>query len=202
MDRISDIQIVLHTTKFSENSVIVHVLSRRMGRRSFISGSAGRQGARLLPLSINEVSVTPNPKSTLYRESNIQPLYSLSGLRGDLFKNAITLFLSEVLFKVLPEDVVDEELFDWCRSEILRLDAAPAEDVANFHLNFLIGLAGHLGFATDAEHLLPFSVSDVPSVSSGTARRETAQALINYISFHSGRTVNIRSLDVLSDLFK
>ena len=47
--------IVLHTTKFGENSVVVHTLSRDYGRRSFLVRGAGKRMMSLfLPLNVLE----------------------------------------------------------------------------------------------------------------------------------------------------
>ena len=51
--------IVLHTTKFGENSLVVHTLSKEYGRRGFLVRGAGRKSSTSLfqPLSILEADI-------------------------------------------------------------------------------------------------------------------------------------------------
>ena len=58
--------IVLHTTKFGENSIVVHTLSKEYGRRGFVVRSAGKKSVMTLfqPLSVLEAEITESSKST------------------------------------------------------------------------------------------------------------------------------------------
>ncbi|MCQ2184666.1 MAG: DNA repair protein RecO C-terminal domain-containing protein [Bacteroidales bacterium] len=212
---VSDRQIVLHTTKYSENAVVVHALSRNWGRRGFLVHGAGKVTSRLLPLNINEVEVIPNRMSSLYVERDINVLHPLAGIRGNMFKNSITLFVSEVLFKALPDNVTDESLYDWCENEILVLDSMD-NNFANYHLHFLLGLCARLGYAPDWNSLLPFAGEHILEVQklfgasfaeamalplTGEVRSEIADSLVKYLEFHSEKTIRIRSLEVLRSLF-
>ena len=51
--------IILHTTKFGENSLVIHTLSRDYGRRSFLVRGAGKKMMSLfLPMNILEADIT------------------------------------------------------------------------------------------------------------------------------------------------
>ena len=56
--------IVLHTTKFGENSIVVHTLSREYGRRSFLLRGVGKKSGMslFLPLTLLEGDVTESSK--------------------------------------------------------------------------------------------------------------------------------------------
>ena len=210
--------IILHTTKFSDSSVVVHTLSKEYGRRSFIvkglaSGKASM--ALFLPLNIVEADVVESTRTNLWQAKNFVAKCPLNGIRSDIYKNSITLFLSEVLFKTLKEDAVEEGLYEWCERSVLLLDAME-RDWANFHLRFLLELAVHLGFAPEEEDLMPFAGEHFDTVSrllkssftesmlvplSGVSRNEIADSLIRYIEFHTESQVNINSLRVLRELF-
>ena len=74
--------IVLNHTKFGENSVVLHTLSRAYGRRSFLVRTGSKAGMALfLPLNILEADVVENPKSTLWSLRNILLKDGLSGIR-------------------------------------------------------------------------------------------------------------------------
>ena len=130
--------IVLATTKVGEKSLVLHTLSAGFGRRSFIvSVSKSSPMALFLPLSILSGEVSENTKSDLWRVSGIRSEHPLGGIRSDIHKNTITMFLSEVLFRVLREGEYSDGLYQWCRSQVLMLDALEA-DFANFHLMFMM----------------------------------------------------------------
>lgn len=148
--------IVLGHTKFGDNSIVLHTLGRVYGRRSFLVRIGKRAGmAMFLPLSIVEADITENPKSTLWSARNFSSRYGLAGIRGNIYKNAMSMFMAEVLFRTLKEGSCEEGLYDWCCGQILTLDALES-DFSNFHLLFLLGLASALGFRPRFEDLIPF----------------------------------------------
>ena len=130
--------IILNHTRFGENSIVVHTLSREYGRRSFLVRIGSKTGMSLfLPLNIVEATVVSNPKSDLWTAHGFSSCYPLAGIRGSVAKNAITMFVSEVLYRVVKDGAAEEGLFDWCCSQILTLDALES-DYSNFHICFLL----------------------------------------------------------------
>lgn len=172
--------IILNTTKFRENQLVLHTLSRVHGRRSFLV-RVGKQAsmALFLPLNLLEGDVTENPKSTLWTIRNLSALHPLNGIRGNLHKNTMTLFMSEVLFRALREGAVEEGLFDWCRKTILTLDAMES-DFSNYPIRFLLELAAALGFSPTFESVAPFVGSGltghIASQAPGTASQTSGTA--------------------------
>ena len=209
--------IVLHTTKFGENSLVVHTLSRDYGRRSFLIRGVGKKSGMslFLPLTLLEADVVESSKSTLYTAKNLVARHPLMGIRNSVYKNSITMFMSEVLFRIVREGAYEQGLYEWCEKNILLLDAMQ-EDFSNFHIRFLLELTIALGFSPEAKDLLPF-VGDhyavveqfmkLPFADSmlipltGPVRNEIAEELLRYIEFHTESAVNINSLKVLRELF-
>lgn len=208
--------IVLHTTKFGENSLVVHTLSRDYGRRSFLVRGAGRrQMSMFLPLNILEADVVENSKSSLLTARNITVTYPLSGIRDNILKNSMTMFLSEVLYRIVREGCSEEGLYDWCEKSILMLDAIKS-DFSNFHIRFLMELAVNLGFSPQSHDLMPFVGTHYPIVEkfmtlsfaesmliplNGAVRNEIAEEILRYIEHHTESSVNVNSLKVLRELF-
>ena len=208
--------IVLHYTKLGESRIVLHALSPDFGRRSFLASVKGGGGMSLfLPLNVLEAEVVENPKSDLWQIRNIVVRHPLGGIRGNLYKNSMTLFMSEVLFRALRDGSREDGLFEWCERSILTLDAIES-DFSNFHLRFLIELAGALGFQASPEDLLPFAgvhkreidVLCGPDFSqamilplNGAARSEIAESLLDYLRFHTESSLNIQSLKVLRELY-
>lgn len=208
--------IVLNTTKLRENSIVLHTLSRTYGRRSFLVrvGAKARMSF-FLPLNILEISVTENPRSDLWYAKVSGATFPLNSIRGDIYKNTMTLFMSEVLFRTVREGALEEGLFDWCEKRILTLEALDS-DFSNFHIRFLLELCVALGFRPEAADMLPFSgdnqdiieqfmQSSLPGSMliplSGALRNEIASSIIRYLEFHTESTIHIRSLSVLRELF-
>lgn len=208
--------IVLNTTKIRENSIVLHTLSRTYGRRSFLIRIGGRSKmSYFLPLNILELSVTENPKSDLWYAKVIGAATPLNSVRNDIYKNTMSLFMAEVLYRTVREGALEEGLFEWCERQILTLDAIEA-DFSNFHIRFLLELCVALGYRPEAADMLPFSGDNQDIIEqfmstalpgsmliplSGAVRNEIASSLIRYLEFHTESTINIRSLPVLRELF-
>ncbi len=209
--------IVLHTTKFGENSLVVHSLSKEYGRRGFLVRGVGKKSAMSLfqPLSILEADITESTKSNLYTARNISLKHHLSGIRENMFKNSMTMFISEVIYRTVKDGANEEGLYEWCEKNILLLDSIQS-DFSNFHIRFLLEFAIALGFSPESQDLMPFTGNHQPVVErflkgsfaesmliplSGAVRNEIAEEILRYIEFHTDSTLNINSLKVLRELF-
>ncbi|MBR5725058.1 MAG: DNA repair protein RecO C-terminal domain-containing protein [Bacteroidales bacterium] len=209
--------IILNTTKVGERSLVLHTLSPDWGRRSFIT-SVPRGGGMALfqPLSIVDAEITENPRSDLWRAHAFSARHPLTGLRTSAAKSAISLFLSELLYRTIREGAREEGLFEWCERSVLTLDALEG-DYANYHLRFLLEFAAALGFSPSVEDLMPFAgehlrelrelvQSDFGSCMlvplSGQARSEIAEILLRYLGYHTETRIELRSLRVLQELFR
>lgn len=177
---LNDEIIVLNTTPLKDNSVVVHTLSREWGKRGFICPA--KQKAFLQPLNVLEVDVAQNQKSNLWRISGLTSVYPLNGIRRSAGKNAISIFMAEVLFRSLQEGAREDGLYDWAISQIQLLDALQG-DFANFHIHFLMDYAASMGFHPTWEDLLPFMDA------SGIASSGTSSA-----SLSSNQSANLANL--------
>ena len=192
--------IVLTTTKVGENALVVHTLSREWGRRGFLVRSAKKTGTTLfLPLNILEADVVENSKSELWTLKNITLKDTLAGIRGNLKKNTMTLFLSEVLFRTVRDGANEDGLYEWCVGSILTLNALEA-DFANFPVRFLLELAGALGFRPTFDDIAPFAgehLSQMKALTAasfseslllplnGSTRNALCEELLQYLSYHT-----------------
>lgn len=209
--------IVLNSTKLGENSLVLHCLCREMGRRSFIvTVRKGGSRALYLPPNILDAEVIENRKSDLWRLRGISAVHPLNGIRSDFDKNAISLFMSEVLWRAVQDGAAEEGLYDWCEKSVMTLDALEG-DFANYHLRFLMELAGALGFSPSFDGLAPFAeenmgeirdllAADWPSFMvyplNGARRGAIAKSLLRYLSAHLEIPLNIRSLPVLEEIYR
>ena len=58
------------------------------------------------------------------------------GIRENLFKNSMTMFMAEVLYRAIKDGANEEGLYEWCEKNILLLDSIQS-DFSNFHIHFL-----------------------------------------------------------------
>ena len=168
-----------------------------------------------LPLNVLEADILETNKSTLFTARNLTAKHPLLGIRNNMFKNSMTMFMSEVLYRVVKDGVYEQGLFEWCEKDILLLDAIQT-DFSNFHIRFLLELTVALGFSPESEDLMPFVGEHYPVVEkfmtfpfadsmliplNGAARNEIAEEILRYIEYHTESSVNVNSLKVLRELF-
>ena len=209
--------IILASTKVGDNALVLHTLSSEWGTRSFISTVPHNSGmSQFLPLGILNAEIVENPKSDLWRAHKFMTLHPLNSLRGNLYKNSITLFISEVLYRTIKDGVNEDGLYQWCRKSILTLDALET-DFSNYHLRFILELAGVLGFSPCAEDLLPFAGEHIKELSAllkldfaefmvfplnGALRNELAEILLQYLGYHTESAIKVQSLAVLREIYR
>jgi DNA repair protein RecO (recombination protein O) len=77
------------------------------------------------------------------KEIQNNPVYFQIPLQPE--KNAIAIFIAEVLYRTLREEEPNTTLFEFLFNSLQLLDLE-TKNIANFHLIFLIHLSKHLGF--------------------------------------------------------
>lgn len=238
--------IVLHLTKFGDSGAVVHAIDSLFGRRSLLlrgigKGKKSAVTSQFHPLSVLEVVAADSQKSSISYLREFTPLFSLEGIRSDIYKNSVALFMAEVIYRSFRNEDGDAELFRWFAEAVVAIDGLEGS-CANFHLWFLVGYAVKLGFrpqdnwsgdsvfdivsarflpseATvgivyeqgrlfsreESELLHKFlTMSREESLSiplSAKRRNAFARKMLDYLSYHLGATLDIRSLDVLHDIF-
>lgn len=212
---IRDEIIILHSTAYGEKSAILHTLSRKYGRRSFMLRDVRKYLPLIQSLTVLGCDVEENPRARLLSVRNLYELKPLVGIRSSVCKNAISMFLSELLYRSLKEGECEDGLFDWCLSNIMLLDRMES-DYANFHIRFMLDYAATLGFRPTYNALLPFMDASTLVVArmldmdfasamllpmNGEQRSRACAGLISYLECHMDTALNIRSLAVLSELF-
>jgi DNA repair protein RecO (recombination protein O) len=147
--------LVLSKTSYSETSLIVRCYTRSDGIKSYIikGGKQGRKGnkttALFQPLHQLEITAQHKNKSGLSIPKSIKMSKPYQTIPFQMDKIAVVLFLSEVLSSALREEEVNAPLFHYLISSLSWFDMQ--DDVANFHIFFLLSLTKHLGFFPDVE---------------------------------------------------
>jgi len=145
--------IVLKTVKYGETSLIATIYTELFGIQSYlINGvrSSSRKGpgkANLFqPAAILDLLVYHNDLKNLQRIREFTWSILYKGILSNILKNAVALFMVELLQKTLKQPEPNPELFYFIEDSFLHLDASEGRVLANFPLFFILHLAGFFGF--------------------------------------------------------
>ena len=147
--------IVLNTIRYSDKHNIVHVYTDGRGLMSFAvslgkTHAARMRNALLMPLSLIEMEAAVRHGRDLAVMRELRRSYALSSIYSDPVKNAIALFISELLTHVIQEPEGNDAMFRYIEQSVQLLEQMPNQ-VANFHICFLYHLGGHLGIQPNVE---------------------------------------------------
>lgn len=144
--------IVLSSIPYSESSIICKLYTEEFGLKSYIVRSAKKKNSptptsHFQPLNIIEFEAYNSIKSKLETIRTSSLILENLNLNFSIVKNAITFFVAEIIHLSLKEANPNKELFDYLFNQIHLLKNSKDEDLAEFHLHFMIQFADHLGLA-------------------------------------------------------
>lgn len=148
--------IVLSALKYSDTSLIVRAYTASDGLKAYLLKGvlSSRKGklktAYFQPLTQLEIVAVHRNKGTLERINEAKLDVPYTTLHTDITKNAITLFLAEMLSNSIREEQADPGLFAYLQTALQWLDTH--DHIANFHLYFLLALTRFLGCYPDMRH--------------------------------------------------
>ncbi len=96
--------IVFHSLKYSDNSAIVTIFTRRFGRVAYMIYGRGKRKsswkpAFFQPLSIVELEVSHDMRKNIQQMKDVRVLVPYQSLTIDPLKRSIAMFIAEVLLK-------------------------------------------------------------------------------------------------------
>ena len=147
--------IVLNTIRYSDKHNIVHVYTDARGLMSFAvpqgkTHAARMRNAMLMPLSLVDMEAAVRNGRELAMMRELHRHYPLATLYSDPVKNAIAMFISELLAHVIQEPEGNDPLFRYIEQSVQLLEQMP-DGYANFHICFLFHLGAHLGIQPNVE---------------------------------------------------
>lgn len=157
--------IVLHAIRYGDDSLIVSVLTLSRGTLTFmVKAPRGRHGsvkAQLLrPLSILDMDIDYRERMQMHRIKDMRVAIVFSTLPYEPAKEAVAMFLGEVLYHALKREGENPALFEFLEHSLEWFDLAE-HDYANFHLCLLIQLTRHLGFFPNMDSPSPACLFDL-----------------------------------------
>jgi DNA repair protein RecO (recombination protein O) len=152
--------IVLRSIKYGETSLVVTMFTRVFGVQAYLvqgirvasaKGRSSRAGL-LQPATLLDVVAYRLPGQHLQRLREFTPAHLYTSLQSEVVKNSIALFSVELLLRLIPQEAEHPELFDLAFEYFQKLDAFPANAVANFPLYFIIMCSRALGYELAGEY--------------------------------------------------
>jgi DNA repair protein RecO (recombination protein O) len=123
---------------------VAYLVYYNAGKKSKIPRSV------LSPLAILNIEAEHFNNRDIHKLKEARLECNLTQLFLNPSKNAIALFLSEVLYRVLQEKEPNAKLFNYLYNSINQLDLI-REGVGNFHLTFLFKLSNYLGITPNKD---------------------------------------------------
>ncbi|MBT3418634.1 MAG: DNA repair protein RecO [Flavobacteriales bacterium] len=149
--------IVLHYYKYSENSVIAKIFTEKFGLQSYIIKGIRNKNSKqklsiLQPLTLLQLEVSNNQKRSIQYIKEFKNFSPLTSIINSMNKRFITMFMAEVLLKVLVEKEEEKNIFNFVWVKINDLDSEK-EVSNNYPIIFLLCLSKYLGFYPSKENI-------------------------------------------------
>ena len=145
--------IVLRAVKYGETSLVVNIFTELFGIQSYIvngirtSGKTSSKANLFQPTAIVEMEVYHNELKNLQRIKEIKWSSLYETILSDVTKNAVAVYMIELLQKCLKQPEKNSDLFQFSEDALIQLDAAGDAVTANFPLYFSLQLVHFFGFA-------------------------------------------------------
>jgi DNA repair protein RecO (recombination protein O) len=150
--------IVLRTVKYGETSLVVSMFTETLGLQSYLvngvrtASKKGTAKANLFqPSAVLDLVAYHNEFKNLQRLKEFRWAHLYQHILSDIRKNAVALFMIELLTKCLKQPEPEPELFYFVEDALLHLDEANDTVTANFPLFFALHLAVFFGFRISDE---------------------------------------------------
>ena len=145
--------IVFKTTDYSDTSVIVQVFTEKFGLQSYLINGVKKPKAKikkniLQPLHLLDMVVYYKASGTIQRIAELRHQPVFQSIPYDMVKSSLVLFLNEMLYKSIRQQVADAILFEFLFRSIEILDQQE-KGLDLFHLYILLRLTRFLGFYPD-----------------------------------------------------
>ncbi len=161
--------IVLRSIKYGETSIIATVFTELLGSQSYLingvrlTGKKASGKANLFqPVALLDMVAYHNELKQLQRLKEYKWGYLYQHIFSDIKKNAVALFMIELLGKCLKQPEANPDLFHFCEDVFIHLDKADSHIAANFPLFFAIHLPVFFGFRISPPSTTLYNNADTP----------------------------------------
>ena len=147
---------VLRTVKYGETSIIVTIFTELFGVQSYLVNgvrTATKKGtgkaSLFQPAAILDLVVYHNELKQLNRIKEFKWSHLYKQILSDVPKNAVALFMVELLTKCLRQPEANPDLFHFTEDVFMKLDDSSGPVMANLPLFFALHLPHFFGFRID-----------------------------------------------------
>jgi DNA repair protein RecO (recombination protein O) len=145
--------IVLRAVKYGETSLIATIFTELFGVQSYIvngvrtvSKKGSGKASLFQPAAMLDLVVYHNELKHLNRIKEFKWARLYQHIFSDVPKNAVALFMVELLTKCLKQPEANADLFNFSEDAFLHLDVSSGAVMANFPLFFALHLPSFFGF--------------------------------------------------------
>lgn len=151
--------IVLRTVKYGDTSIIVSIFTELFGVQSYLvngvrtSSKKGSGKANMFqPAAVLDMVVYHNELKQLQRIKEFKWAIIWQHIYSDIPKNAVSLFIVELLTKCIRQPEENHDLFYFMEDCLQQLDDSEGTVMANLPLFFALHLAVFFGFRINDEY--------------------------------------------------
>ena len=147
--------IVINVIKYNDKHNIAHIYTDKLGMLAFLvrqgtTHASRMRNAMFMPLSLIGFEARLQPGRELGTLHDVRRTAVLMSIYSDPMKNAVAMFVSELLSHTIHEQEQNMVLYSYIKSCILRLEESRAS-IANFHICFLYQLGQFIGIQPDID---------------------------------------------------
>lgn len=200
--------VILSYIKFRETSIIVKIYTEEFGLQTYIENgvrSTKSKGkiALFQPLTLVEMVVYFKQGVEIQRISEIKCSTPFFSIPTDIKKSVLGIFVTEILSLTLKEHTENNALFGFLTDALLFLENHD-EQIENFHLFFMMGLSGFLGFG-------PETARDIrrQMIENGIVITADEELILKKVletpfgaNLNIGKNQRMRALDILIDFYR
>ncbi len=211
---------VLSSRKFKDSLRLAHVYTLEYGVQTFLfrTGKKGENISFFQPLNAIQFSGKKSDgKLEIAKDMSLNEIYS--SIPFQVEKTTVALFISEFLYRCLPEHYINEEVFELIKKTTLRLDAV--EKTGALPIHFIAQFALEMGFLSN-EYEVTFEnnrsdeaalheslhlfistpiETEVVSTLNRDQRKSLLEELIAFCSSHLDTSIRLNSLEMFHEIF-
>lgn len=205
--------IVINTIKYGDTSLIATCYTENCGIKTYMlrgvlkAKKSKLKTAYFQPLMQLNLMANHNNKGALNSIQDVEVVHFYNSIYTNIKKQTISLFLSEILYHSIKEEEQNSSLYKYLETAFLWLDTH--DNIANFHLLFLLNLTKFLGFYPEMNDVTKsyfnllegsFTSNNKPSSVSGENLRQFKKLLginfdvLNQVDFNAANRQAVLSI--------
>lgn len=192
---------MLGSIKYGDTSNIATVFTKYEGMLAFLYRKANGKRATTtssiyLPLTLLDIEFNYRNNRNIQFFTEVEIVDSQSTSLNNPYKNAIKMFLAEVLKYSLQEETNNPLLYEFIENKVEWLNMAK-DNYSDFHIIFLLELLKYLGYdpTFDSEFTINLCTRNRDE------RNLCTEILLNYYKQHIPAFPNVKSWEVLKEVF-